>query len=286
MSLYEDLLEKSGGIEYSNYFMMLCPFPHNGHMEEHPSMMVHDDGKFKCLSCHKSGDIRQLLQKIDKNFDPKLKPTYQLLPHWHSWEAKYGTLRGIVERAHKNLSQFPKYRAFFKQRKIEQFIDEGMFGYLDGWNLFPITDPTGKIIDIVTRASKGMRHAPRYVLHPDTTRESPYIYVPNWHGCFGVDMVYVPFGMIDAWAFEDISLHAVTGTAGKNISADRLKKELEFCKFMIVPDKGEEEDAYKLANKIGWRADVKILKYPIGTKDPDEIRVKFGKDKLREMIDG
>lgn len=290
MSLYDELLEKANGIEYSNYFMMLCPFPHNGRLEEHPSMMVHDDGIYKCLGCGKFGkDLRVLLRKIDKNYDSSpIKSQWTVLPKWHKWEDKYGSIRGIAERAHKSLEWFPERRAFFKRRKIAHFIEQGMFGSLEGWYLFPILNPEGKVIDIVVRAGAGKKNAPRYVLHPDNDRESPYLYVPNWHRLYGATKVYVPFGMIDAWSFEDIDIAAVTGTAGKSIPPTRLKELAEQLgvEFIFVPDKGEEKEAYHLANKLGWRADVKVLRYPEGTKDPDEIRVKLGKEKLEEMING
>lgn len=277
MSLYEDLLEELGGTEYSNYFATNCIF----HDDRHPSMMVYEDG-FRCLTCRKHGSLKFLAQSIGKGkFHVKVTQS-QVLPHWRSWEEKFESVSGIAKRAHRSLELFPEHKLFFKQRKIDQFIEQGMFGYLDGWNLFPIMDRMGKVIDIVVRGTK--KNAPRYVLHPDNERESPYLYVPNWHRVLGSDVVYVPFGIVDAWSFEDIELPAITGTAGKSISPDRLKEALEFAHFIFVPDVGEEREAYRLANKLGYRADVRMLKYPEGCKDSDDIRVKCGKDILREMV--
>lgn len=255
-------------------------------------MMVHDDGVYKCLTCGKYGtDLRVIMRKVDRGYNfSAAKKVGKLLPRWRSWEAKYGGVGEIAQRAHRFLKEFPPHAAFFKRRKIDQFINQGLFGYLDGWNLFPILDREGKVLDIVVRSSPGLsKKAPKYVLHPDKDRESPYLYVPNWHAVMGSKTLYVPFGMVDAWALWDIGAASVTGTAGKFISDQLLKdlvEEMDFQSVIFVPDKDEEREAYRLANKLGWRADVLILDYPSDCKDPDEIRVRHGKDILKEMIGG
>jgi len=280
VSLYDDLLERMNGTEYSDYFSALCPF----HDDHNPSLMVYQDN-FRCLACGKHGSLQFLARKVGHFTGVSYTTKHTVLPRWHTWEDKYGTIQQIAERAHKGLEWFPQHKAFFKRRKIDQFINEGMFGYLDGWVLFPVMSPTGKVIDIVVRDAGNKRNAPRYVLHPDDQRESPYLYVPRWHSVFGAETVYVPFGMIDAWAFESIGLAAVTGTSGKSLSVDKLKElqELTDCRFVFVPDKDEEREAYRLANKLGWRADVLLLHYPEGCKDPDDIRTKVGRDMLSQM---
>jgi len=54
---------------------------------------------------------------------------------------------------------------------------------------------------------------------------------------------------------------------------------------IIVPDKGEEEQAYRLAKDLGWRASVKRLAYPNDYKDPnDYMRNGRGKDLLYELV--
>jgi DNA primase len=110
----------------------------------------------------------------------------------------------------------------------------------------------------------------------------PPLYVPNWKRVLDSDTVFVVYGIIDAWAFEDLGLPCVTGITGKSLSYKHLK---EFDKrFVIVPDKYEEDAAEHLANKTGWRATVKRLKWPPECKDPDEIRVKVGIKALATAI--
>lgn len=276
-TLYEKLLEKLEGTEYSHYFSCCCVF----HNDNSPSMLVFNDGYFKCQSCGASGNLQKLWDKVNHNLSVSLKPSHHaILPHWRKWEEKYGDLDGIVHHAYHNLFNFPDYQWYFKKRKIEQFIEQGRFGYLDGWALFPVFDREGKIIDIVCRGTKS--NQTRYVLHPDNDRESPYLYCPDWDKVKNSEVVYVPFGIIDAWALHGLDKAVVTGTTGKSLRSDLLK-ELD-KRFIIIPDRYEEKDACDLVNSLGWRGELLRIKWPDGTKDTDDVRMKFGNDVLRQFI--
>lgn len=281
MTLYETLLEQLNGIEYHDYFMACCVF----HSDSKPSLMVHEDG-FKCLACGTSGGLRYLAKQVLKgnlNESVKLKPAgvRPVLPAWKSWEEKFGDLNGIVERGHKMLLKFPRYQIYFKKRLLMEFAQQGKFGFISGWCLFPILDQTGKVIDIVVRSSRKEAEV-RYVLHPDSRRESPYLYCPDWNRIKEASVICVVFGIVDSWALYSIGLPVVTGTSGKSLNPERLK-ELD-KEFIIIPDKEEEKAAYSLANQLGWRGDVKLLKYPDECKDPDDVRRKFGEKQLTELI--
>jgi len=282
MTLYDILLEKMNGIEYRGYFMSCCVF----HEDTKPSLMVHENG-FKCLSCGKKGRIEILARKvlnerkINEINELKYKKHRPVLPEWAIWEKKFGDLNGIVEHAHKMLIKFPSYQFYFKKRLLMGFAKKGMFGFISGWCLFPVFRDDGKLLDVVVRSSRSDANT-RYVLRPDDSRKSPYIYCPDWSRVERSSLVYVVFGIIDSWALYSIGLPVVTGTSGKSLNSERLE-EME-KEFIIIPDKGEEKDAYLLANKLGWRGDVKLLKYPDGCKDSDDVRRKFGDEKLNELI--
>jgi DNA primase len=279
--LYDVLLEKMNGKSYDSYFMACCPFLHDGHKETHPSLQVHDDGRFNCLTCHKTGTLKFLAKVISHDTLSIGKQTPIVLPRWRKWEDKYGDISEIAHHAHQSLKRFPQFQAYFKKRKIAQFIEQGRFGYMDGWCLFPILDPHGKVIDIVVR-SAGNKKETRYVLHPDKDRESPYIYCPDWKRVELSDIVYVPFGIIDAWAFYSIGYPCITGTSGTSFNLERLK---ELHKHLIfIPDKGEEDDARELSNQLGWDADTFIIDWPDGCKDSDDIRRIYGDEALSKLI--
>ena len=284
-SLYDALFDRLQGKEYSNYFSCWCPFHEKKHHSHIESMMVFDDG-FRCLSCGKSGSLEYLWKIVNHgrtSQDFERRKSHAVLPRWRKWENKFGELPDIAIHAHKALRQFKQFQWYFKERKIEKFIDEGMFGYLDGWAVFPVRDQEKAIVDIVVRATKGKGDT-RYVLSPNNDRADPFLYVPHWSRVIQCQTCYVVFGMLDAWALSSIYLPVVTGTTGQSLSVNRLK-ELD-KQFIIVPDRGEENAAYKLANQLGWRGDVKMLEYPFHTKDPDDIRRKFGDVKLKELIGG
>lgn len=283
--LQASLAERMEQVQWhGGYFSAICPFPHHGRKESHPSMLVYEDG-FKCLGpCGKSGSLKYLLSVVSKSsslFETVSIEKPNILPKWMKWADRYGDIQEIADAAYRAVLRDKGHQSFFKRRKIDQFIKQGRFGYLDGWALFPVFDQDKRIVDIVVRATKGKGDT-KYVVRPDKGRENPYIYVPNWERVMGSDTVLVVYGLIDSWALESAELPCITGTTGKSLSPVQLKP-LE-KKLIIIPDRYEEDAAYHLANQIGWRARVRLIKWPEGTKDCDEIRMKYGTREMRNYI--
>lgn len=274
MSLYDSLQEQMNNVHiYADYFMASCPW--HGR-DEHPSLMVHPDG-FKCLTCGKGGSLEYLAGKWNVRKQP-IKVTRSqssVLPRWRRWEQEYGDLTDIARVAHLSLKRNIIYNWYFKKRKIDQFISEGYFGYLDGWCVFPVLDTHYKVQDIVVRSAK----AKQYVVSPAATHP---LYVPNWTAVEEAETIYVVYGIIDSWALYDCGLPVVTGTSGKSLSAALLKPLDK--RYIIVPDQYEERDAYKLAGELGWRASVLRLPYPSDCKDPDDIRRNFNVETLTNLL--
>lgn len=260
---------------YGNYFMASCPW--HGR-DEHPSLMVHDDG-FRCQTCNKFGSLDYLARYIKLGgWGYKVKAAQSksvVLPTWRRWEQDYGDLLGIARAAHLSMKRYNQ-SWYFKKRKIDQFIETGYFGYLDGWCTFPVFDANHKVVDIVVRNSR----TKQYAVSP--SKEHP-IYVPSWVRVNENETIYVVYGIVDAWALYACGLPVVTGTSGKSLSASQLKPLDK--RFIIVPDRYEEADAYKLAGELGWRAEVLRLAYPDDCKDPDDIRMTQGIDILVSMLE-
>lgn len=280
MSLYESLMERMEGRQYRSYFSAFCPF------DEHSkaALLVYEDG-YVCLSCRKKGSLEYLDKFLGSHIRHGLTQSQpkvpQVLPRWRRWEQRHGSIEGIAQAAHKCLKRNPSLQNYLKKRKIYEFVDVGLFGYLDGWYLFPVFSHDQSIIDIVVRGGPTKKDA-RYVLRPDDLRDYPPLYVPNWERVIKAKEVFVVYGIIDSWAFEALGLPCVTGTTGKSLGVDILKALDK--RYIIVPDRGEEREAYTLANRLGWKAQVKILRYVYPSKDPDSIRITFGNDKLLEML--
>lgn len=275
MSLYETLLDKLSGKEYYDYFAAMCPWD----THKTPALLVYPDGCW-CLSCHHGWTLEQLAKKVGTG-PTSLTQSHksQVLPRWRDWEKAYGNLEGIAEHAHKNLLRYPK--KYFKERQLHEYIHQGHFGYLDGWAVFPVYDSQHILVDIVVRAVAHKGDS-RYVIHPIASGDSRCLYSPNWERVISSRVCYVVFGLIDTWAFESISLPVVTGITGKAVPVDRLRELHK--RLIIVPDLDEEEDAHKIANEFGMGARVKILRYEEDTKDPDEIRIKYGNEHLLNLI--
>ena len=274
MSLYENLQEKLNGQTYSNYFVCLCPF----HDDHSPSFFVYEDGRYYCKSCRKSGTHEYLDKFLGGHGVKSTQKQSVVLPRWREWENKFGDLEGIARHANKSLKQFPQWNFYFRERKIERFVEPCMLGYIEGWVTFPVFSPEGKIENIVVRHTKNKA---RYAIKK-IEEAKPLLYCPNWSRVANSDIVYVPYGVIDTFAFEAIGLASVTGIVGKSLSAELLRPLNK--QIVLVPDEFEEQEAFRLANQLGWRARVKRLVFPDGTKDNDDIRRKFGNEYFAQMI--
>ncbi len=282
MSAYEDLQEVLDVDHvYDGYFMCLCP----KHDDHRPSMIVSDTRqRFHCMSpiCGWSGTLDYLLHYMTgKHIEPKIHiETPVVLPQWRKWVENYGDQAGIAAAAHGLAMRNPELQAYFKKRQIDQFMEQGMFGWLNGWHLFPVFNTERQVIDIVCRGTKG---SAKYVLlkKPEGRDITP-LYVPNWERVIASKVCYVVYGIIDSWALEDIGLPVVTGTTGKNLHADLLRP-LE-KEWIIVPDFQEEKDAWRLKVELGWPSEVKELRYPYRMKDPDNIRTMAGRHELSRLL--
>lgn len=272
MSLYDSLQEQMNNVHvYGDYFMASCPW--HGR-DEHPSLMVHMDG-FKCQACGKRGTLEYLARTVKVKVLQVTRSQPVVLPRWKKWEYDYGDLGGIAWVANQSLKRYRSYGWYFKRRKIDQFIEKGLFGYLDGWCTFPVMNILRQVTDIVVRSSKQKQ----YVVSPNQTHP---LYVPDWAMVLKAETVYVVYGIIDAWALYACGLAVVTGTSGKSLSAVQLKPLDK--RFVIVPDRYEERDAYRLAGELGWRAEVLRLNYPDDCKDPDDVRRNFNVEFLINLL--
>lgn len=276
--LYDSLLERLEGRQYQNYFSAFCPFD----THKSPALLVYEDG-FVCLSCRKSGTLKYLDKFIGSHFHPTQRhdSVSRILPKWRKWEEQYGDVEGIVYEAHRFLKKHTKFQDYLKRRKIDDFIDEGYIGFMDSWITFPVYSSEHEILDVVVR-SISRDNDTRYVVHPARADGLRPLYVPSWEKLNASEIVYVVFGIVDAISLHLSGLPSLTGITGKSLSADLLKPLRK--RFVLLPDEGEEEEAHKLANSLGWRGRVKQLKYPEGTKDPDDVVRNFGSEKLIQMI--
>lgn len=281
MSLQTRLAESLDKVSWhGHYFSACCVFHHNVNT---PALLVYPD-RYYCKSCGASGTLAYLDKRLHgvtaKGRVHKDAP--QILPRWKRWQAKFEDVAELCAFAHSNLKRFKDDRYFFKQRKIDQFIDEGFFGSLEGWLVFPVFDRERKIVDAVIRAGPSKSKDVRYAVYPIAESNANSLYVPNWSAVLKADKIFIVYGIIDSWTLYSIDLPVITGITGKSLSAENIKPLNKMS--MIIPDRYEEKDAHKLARDLGWSAEVVRVKWPDSCKDTDDIRVKLGTSKLKKII--
>lgn len=295
MSLYKDiydLLERDGriGRRYDHYFSCHCISP--DHPDATPSLLIYEDadkpdgkGRAYCTGCGFSKDHAYVLRMLTHgqiNVMPIVSKKQQFLPNWRKWNEKYDNLENLVEAAHQMTVIDPEQQWFFRKREIKTMIEPLKLGMLDGWAFFPIFDQQHTVIDIVVRNAYTNKQG--YIIHPDKERESPYLYVPNWKRVMDNNLVYIVYGIIDAISLEMCGLPVITGTSGQSLSNKRLMNLGK--KYAIIPDRNEEQAAYRLAQSLGYFTKVIRLRWEDGEKDCDEVRVHRGESVLKSLILG
>jgi len=270
---YLDVLEKLSGVhEYADYAAALCP----AHSDTSPSMLVFKDGHFRCLACGFSGSYRKLLDKLEGWIAPPIverKADHFRLP------TDLDELEVVVDEAHDFLltHRDPLANYLFKRGVGNRIVPQNL-GYWQGWYSIPAYDKEKRFLGVVLRAGEHIQNETGARFHIPFGQPT-LLYVPSWKDVMDAEFLVVVFGMVDALALCEIGLPVCTATSGK----DSMRAEMldEFRKpILIIPDKGEDETAYKLLKGLGWRGTVIVLDYPSGCKDPADLV----QDGFKEMI--
>jgi len=261
---------------YSHYYMAICIF----HDDKTPSMRVWDTG-YKCMSCGAHGSLAKLHQQISGRVVIRERVYNQSALIWKRWEERFGSIQNIAKFAHRSLLENPLDGNYLILRQIDSQIKNGMFGFLDGYYLFPIKNEYDEIQGIVARASPTIQTKNnRYTVSKGCPMK---LYVPSWRKVLKEAELYVTYGTIDVWTLHLAGYTGVTGISGQELSAENLDR---FRKRMyIIPDKGEEKSAIELQAKLNWRGCPLLLNFPEGTKDLNDIQRKYGLDTVSHLIE-
>ncbi len=268
MIQFEDFLDVIPQAKISGRNILgICPF----HDDSGPSLLIHPDGWFRCLGCGRHGKWNTLWNKVHGQ-------PVQVMPESRtSWNTpRIDNLEETCYQAHIDLQHFPSLGWYLEMRGIEGRIDQNELGYWDGWYTIPVYDSDRTFITAVLRASPHVQDATglRY-----WCRHFPVMYVPDFELLDGGKNIFVVYGMVDALCLADLRLPVVTTTGG-NLTFDPTWLADYRKPTYIIPDKGEEEQAYKLASRLGWRGNVIQLDYPDEFKDPADF---FSRDKKKDL---
>lgn len=278
----DDLADGLHGVKWHrNYLAARCPF----HDDTHASLLVYEDGYFKCLSCGAYGNHAKLQRKLQgEKYRPPVTETKSATPPWLYWKEKYSTYEEAAKQAYNNAKAFPALLSYLKQRKLDNFIQQGKFGWLDGWLSFPVFDQDGDFVDWVIRSHPSKKTDLRYAIRPRKNRTTDnHLYSPDWEFCQKSQEIYFPFGILDAWSIFACSLPAVTGITGQLVQAellDDIRKTI-----YIIPDRDEINGAIRLQERLDWRGRILRLNYPDGCKDSNDVLRLHGVNHLREIIE-
>lgn len=274
----EDLADKLHGVSWhGNYISARCPY----HDDTHASLLVYEDGYFKCLACGVYGSHSKLEKKLTGQ-PYEVRTERQPSPPWLSWEKKYDSLENAAIEAYNNGKHFPALLSYIKQRKLDKFIKQGKFGWLDGWLSFPVFDQDGDMIDWVVRSHPKKQTEVKYAIRPRKNRNDNHLYCPDWNFCQNFQEIYFPFGLLDSWSIFACDLPAVTGITGQLVDAKLLEDIRKI--IYIIPDAGELAGAMRLQEQLDWRGRVLQLDYPDNCKDSNDVLRIHGVTKLTELI--
>lgn len=266
MIKYEDFLGVIGMAEdKGRYIVGLCPF----HEDSSPSLLIYKDGWWRCLGCNKNGQWVSLWNRAKGN---PVHITTERRTNWNSPVMPGESLEIVAANAHEAMIQFPSLQWYMEMRGVQDRIEPCELGYHNGWYTVPVYNIDHELKTVVFRAAPHIQEVTglRY-----WCKHEPIMYVPDWRLYEDGSFLIVVFGIFDALAISDLRLPVATVTSGKDqFKADWL--HLVRKPIYIIPDAGEYETGYRLANELGWRGHTVRLSYPERCKDPADF-LKEGK---------
>jgi len=265
MSMLDDLQELLEAKHYGNYLAARCIF----HDDSHASLMIYED-YYRCLACDKQGYTSGLLRQLKTGHTRVLSYSSDddqgYVPNPFTRWLRHNTLSSVLKDAWETLNKFPAMgRYITEERQIDdQTRRRCGIGYREDFYTFPVISRTNKLIGAFARSRSGKS---RYFI--PRNQNPNVVYSPIWSDC---KRTYLTFGGIDAISLCMLGFSSISTTTGKRIDPEALDDYR--TKIVIIPDYGEEIEAYELAGKLGWRGKVVCPPYPEGTKDCNEWFVK------------
>ena len=274
----DELLELLEGQKYENYIMAKCIF----HSDSRPSLMIHADS-YKCLSCGAHGSTQSLLSNLSKSIPVAMfQATKEYRNPFTEWLRKDQYVEKILIKAWQSLTTNPHQATYLHSRGISaEDCKRFLLGYRENWFTIPLKSMNNSIVGAIARAGEGNDSESKYVV---PAGQSPNIlYIPSIKSIEKSDKIYLTFGPLDALSLSVCGIAAVSTTVGKRLSPAALNN---FKKtIIIIPDRGEEKEAYEIAACLGWRGKVLHGRYPEGAKDCNDVLRLYGPAKLQAMLE-
>jgi len=264
--------------DHGRYVMTQCCF----HDDNSPSLAIFRDGGFQCFACGAKGKFGKLMKQLSGWTAPAVVESKG--GHRSVLPSDIDSLEGVVRDAHRSLiSMMDPLANYLKKRGMYGRIVPQKLGYYREWYTIPVYGERHEFLGAVARASRRVQDATgsRYDV---PIGQPPLVYVPDWNLVRNGSFLVVAFGMFDALSMVELGIPACTPTNGQlSIRAEMLEDFRR--KIIVVPDRGEEEQARKLERDLGWRGRALILDYPEGCKDPNDVLVNGHGEWLKDQIE-
>ena len=269
MSILSEISDQLDSVQnYGHYLSALCPF----HDDNNPSLLVYEDN-YKCQACGAFGKTNDLLTAISSSsgiirYRPKKTSDYR--NPFTKW-TRNKSLAASLKVAWNNNCVSPSI--YLQQRGISAKHQKSLgIGYRDDWYTFPIRDRYNKIVGATARRGLENNHSAKYI-NP-SGQDANLLYVPDWKSIIQGTYIIITFGILDAISLYIMGYPGMSTTTGKRLNPSVLD---QFRKLIfIIPDHGEEIEAYNLAGQLGWRG--KVLchgLYPTDCKDVNDLFVHY-----------
>lgn len=277
MTILDDLQELLEAKHYGKYLAARCIF----HDDSHASLMIYED-YYRCLACDKQGSTQGLLKQLNSgnirllSYSSEDNNTNGYVPNPFTRWLRHKTLKQVLKSAWETLNDFPALgRYITEERQISEKTRRAIgVGYVDDYYTFPIFGSDRKIVGAFARARSGKS---RYFIPKG--QDPNLIYAPRSEERNRA--IFLTFGGIDAISLCELGYAARSTTTGKRIAPEAFNHIRK--KIIIIPDYGEEKEAYELASRLGWRGKVEIPPYPDKCKDVNDWYRK-DKQSLKEYF--
>ena len=276
-------LDPNAQLMGSGYLLMNCPW----HDDQKQSLLVYPDGWHHCLGeCLTSGPNTKLYAELSAEGSTTRSARDVPRGRPPAVPSNPGDQIRFVSDAHQTIQRNSSFRWYLETRGLEGRIELCELGWHQGWLVLPVHSPSHEIDGIIMRSGpQAQKLTGLRFIQP--MGQKAMMYCPDWSLLSRAkECIYVVFGMMDALTLSELRLPVVTSTGGaKSFKPEWL--EGNRLPIIVVPDKDEEPQAYRLAKGLGWRGKVKGLLYPRGYKDPnDYIKDGRGVDLAKELVGG
>lgn len=270
----EDIVKRLDGVSrHGGYYRAYCP--HHGESEgSKPSLLIRESGAY-CLSPRCSWHRKVPLTTVESFLDRQGKWLGSSLPfepfewphrsNWTEW----------CNNAHSVAKSREDVREYLHTRRISvSSLHLAAIGYAAGRLVFPCRSGAEVYSFILRDIGEGSYRVPPKTLNT--------IYNP-----FRIesDSYYLTFGIFDAITYSQLGYAAVStlrNWTNLNVLVEQLKETNK--RYVIVPDKGEEQMAEKLRAALpSWQASVFIPRYRMA-KDPNGFYTRYGEVKFRRFM--